>query len=104
MADHPVVAERGVLTAPAEAWGLAVGRSEAIRELAAQPVVSLGAADAAAARLAVSRRQVNVLVGRWRAGDVRRADHPAPATGADSHAGTGYGCNSCRASGHSPGQ
>lgn len=69
MADDPVVAERGVLTAPAEAWNLAVRRAEAIRELAAQRVVSLEAADAAAAQLGVSRRQVYVLVSRWRAGE-----------------------------------
>jgi putative transposase len=64
MADDPAVAERGVLTAPAEAWDLAVRRAEVIRELAAQRVVSLEAADAAAARLGVSRRQVYVLVSR----------------------------------------
>jgi putative transposase len=69
MADDPVVAERGVLTAPAEAWGLAVRRAEVIRELAAQRVVGLGAADAAASQLGVSRRQLYVLVGRWRAGE-----------------------------------
>jgi putative transposase len=69
MADDPVVAERGVLTAPAEAWGLAVRRAEVIRELAARRVVSLDAADAAAAQLGVSRRQVYMLVGRWRAGE-----------------------------------
>jgi putative transposase len=69
MADDPVAAERGVLTAPAEAWDLAVRRTEVIRELAAQRVVSLEAADAAAAQLGVSRRQVYVLVGRWRAGE-----------------------------------
>ena len=39
MADDPVVAERGVLTAPAEAWGLAVSRADMIRELAARPVL-----------------------------------------------------------------
>jgi hypothetical protein len=59
---------RGVLTAPAEAWDLAVRRAGVIRELAAQRVVSLEDADAAA-RLGVSRRQVYVLVGRWRAGE-----------------------------------
>ena len=41
-------------------------RASVVRELAAQRVVSLGDADAAAARLGVSRRQVYVLVGRWR--------------------------------------
>jgi putative transposase len=64
MVDDPVVAERGVLTAPAEAWNPAVRRAEVIRDLAAQRVVSLEAADAAAAQLGVSRRQVYVLVGR----------------------------------------
>jgi len=74
MADDLVVAERGVLTAPAEAWGLAVRRAEVIRELAGQRVVGLEAADAAAARLGVSRRQVYVLVGRWRAGEGLASD------------------------------
>jgi putative transposase len=69
MADDPAMAERGVLTAPAEGWDLAVRRADVIRELAAQRVVGLGAADAAAVRLGVSRRQVYVLVGRWRAGE-----------------------------------
>jgi putative transposase len=69
MGDDPVVAERGVLTAPAEAWDLAVRRADVIRELAAQRVVGLEAADAAAARMGVSRRQVYMLVGRWRAGE-----------------------------------
>jgi putative transposase len=69
MADDPAVEERGVLTAPAEAWGLAVRRADVIRELAAQRVVGLEAADAVASRLGVSRRQVYVLVGRWRAGE-----------------------------------
>jgi len=57
-----------VLTASAEAWSLAVRRADVIRELAAQRVVSLEDADAAASRLGVSRRQVYVLVSRWRAG------------------------------------
>jgi len=48
---------------------LAVRRAGVIRELAAQRVVGLEAADAAAARLGVSRRQVYMLVGRWRAGE-----------------------------------
>ncbi len=69
MPDDPVVAERGVLTASAEAWDLAVHRADVIRGLAAQRVVGLEAADAAAAQLGMSRRQVYVLVGRWRAGE-----------------------------------
>ncbi len=74
MADDTVVAERGVLTAPTEAWGLAVRRADVIRELAAQRVVGLDAADAAASQLGVSRRQVYVLVGRWRAGEGLASD------------------------------
>jgi putative transposase len=69
MADDAVVAERGVVTASAQAWDLAARRADVIRELAAQRVVSLEDADAAATRLGVSRRQVYVLVGRWRAGE-----------------------------------
>lgn len=69
MADDQAVAERGVLTAPAGTWDLAVRRADAIRELAAQPVMGVAAADAAAAELGVSRRQVYLLVSRWRSGE-----------------------------------
>ena len=69
MTDDPEVAERGVLTAASDAWDLAVRRAEVIRRLAGQRVVGLEAASAAAAELGVSRRQVYVLVGRWRAGE-----------------------------------
>ena len=69
MTDEPVVAERGVLTAPDEAWDLAVRRAEVIGPLARVDVASRGAVAAAAARLGVSRRQVYVLLGRWRAGE-----------------------------------
>jgi putative transposase len=69
MAGDLAVAERGVLTAPAEAWDLAARQAEVIRRLAARRVVGMDAADAAAAVLGVSRRQVYVLVERWRAGE-----------------------------------
>jgi putative transposase len=77
MVDDLAVVERGVLTAPSAAWDLAVLRAEVIRPLAEQGAVGLEAADAAAARLGVSRRQVYVLVSRWRraAGAVQR---PSP--------------------------
>lgn len=68
MIDGPVV-ERGVLTAPAEAWNAATQRAEVIKQLAGQTTVGLEAADAAAAELGVSRRQVYALVTRWRAGE-----------------------------------
>jgi putative transposase len=68
MADDPAVVERGVLTAAAERWDLAVRRAEVIGQLARQSMVGLAAAEAAAAELGVSRRRVYVLIGRWRAG------------------------------------
>ena len=67
MADGPVV-ERGVLTAPAQVWDAAVRQAEVIGRLAEKGTVGLEAADKASAELGVSRRQVYVLVGRWRAG------------------------------------
>lgn len=74
MADEPVVVERGLLTAGGEAWELAVRRAAVIGPLAEQETVGLAAADAAAAELGVSRRQVYELVGRWRAGEGLASD------------------------------
>lgn len=74
MADDPAVVERGVLTAVAGAWDLAVRRAEVIGQLAEQRTVGLEAADAVAAELGVSRRQVYVLVKRWRAGEGLASD------------------------------
>jgi putative transposase len=68
MAEGPV-AERGVLTAPTEIWGVAVRQAEVIGPLAAKDAVGLADADEAAAKLRISRRQVYVLLGRWRAGE-----------------------------------
>ncbi|MFC9499844.1 hypothetical protein [Streptomyces sp. NPDC056982] len=56
MAEEPV-AERGVLTAPTQ------------MPLAAKDAVGLAEADETAERLRFSRRQVYVLLGRWRAGE-----------------------------------
>ncbi|MGW3319386.1 helix-turn-helix domain-containing protein [Streptomyces fungicidicus] len=68
MVDGPV-AERGVLTAPHGLWDAAVRQAEVIRPLAEKDTVGLADADEAAAMLQISRRQVYVLVGRWRAGE-----------------------------------
>jgi len=68
------VVERGVLTAPAQAWDLAVRRAEVIGRLAERGTVGLQAADVAAAELGVSRRQVYALVRRWRAGEGLASD------------------------------
>ena len=62
------VRECGLLAASDELWGLAVRRAEVIGPLARTDTIGLGAVDAAAAELGISRRQVYVLVGRWRAG------------------------------------
>ena len=51
MADDPVVAERGVLTAPSEAWDLAVRWGDMVRGLARQRVECVQ-------RSAVSRRLI----------------------------------------------
>jgi putative transposase len=66
--------ERGVLTASAEAWDLAVRRAGVIGRLAEQDMVGAEAADAASAELGVSRRQVYALVRRWRAGEGLASD------------------------------
>lgn len=68
MAEEPV-AERGVLTAPTQMWETAVRQAEVIGPLAVKDTVGLAEADEAAERLGVSRRQVYVLLGRWRAGE-----------------------------------
>lgn len=60
--------ERGVLTVPAGVWDAAVRQAEVIGPLAEKARVGLADADEAAAMLGISRRQVYVLVGRWRAG------------------------------------
>jgi len=49
-------------------WQRARLRTEVIGRLAAREVVKSSAADAAAAELGISRRQVYVLIGRFRAG------------------------------------
>ena len=70
MDDEPVmVAERGLLAVPGEVWSLAVRRAEVIGPLARPDVVGWEAADAAAAELGVSRRQVYLLLRRWRDGE-----------------------------------
>ncbi|SFO50894.1 putative transposase [Pseudonocardia ammonioxydans] len=61
-------AERGLLTASEADWSLARERAAVIGKLTASEVLGHEAADEAAARLGVSRRQVYTLVARWRAG------------------------------------
>ncbi len=70
MAAEPgVIHERGLLAVSDEAWTRAVRRAVVIGRLAESTVVGHEAADSAAAELGVSRRQVYLLLGRWRAGE-----------------------------------
>jgi putative transposase len=68
MGERGGVVERGVLTASAEVWQVAVRRAEVIGRLAAGDAVGHVAVDAAAAELGLSRRRVYELLRRWRAG------------------------------------
>ncbi|MDI6101544.1 helix-turn-helix domain-containing protein [Actinoplanes sp. NEAU-A12] len=74
MVDEPALLERGVLTAPMEAWNLAVRRAEVIGRLAAGRTVGHAAADSAAAELGVPRRQVYAMLARWRTGSGLASD------------------------------
>jgi putative transposase len=64
-----VVSERGVLTASDELWEVTVRQAAVVSRLAALDALSVTAVDEAADELGVSRRQVYVLLGRWRAGE-----------------------------------
>src|SRR6266851_1755734 len=74
MADDSAVVERGVLTSDVARWELAVQRAGVIGRLAQRDRVSVAAADEAAAKLGVSRRQVYELVKRWRVGEGLTSD------------------------------
>ncbi|HWS37889.1 MAG TPA: helix-turn-helix domain-containing protein [Actinoplanes sp.] len=69
MDEAHVVPERGVLTASSVAWDLAVRRAEVIGRLAGLDEVGHRCADEAAAEFGLSRRQVYVLLRRWRQGE-----------------------------------
>ena len=61
--------ERGVLAATAEVWDRTAQRASVIGQLASLDRAGLDRVDAAAALLALSRRQVYLLMQRWRAGE-----------------------------------
>ena len=67
--ESAVVADRGVLRVPDDVWACAVRQAEVIGRLTQGAVVGHEAADAAAAELGISRRQVYLLLARWRAGE-----------------------------------
>lgn len=62
------ILERGLLTVSPEVWALAVRRAGVVGPLAAAGTAGGEAVEAAAAELGVSRRQVYVLLRRWRDG------------------------------------
>ncbi|MFC5328058.1 Mu transposase C-terminal domain-containing protein [Brachybacterium fresconis] len=66
--DDDVVLERGLLTVSDEVWALAVRRAGVIGPLAEAGTVGVEAVETAAERLGISRRQVYVLLRRWREG------------------------------------
>src|SRR5271170_6266953 len=61
--------ERGLITLSESAWAKAKKRADVIAPLATLPAVSRQAAEAAAAEIGVSVRQVYKLVKRYRLGD-----------------------------------
>ena len=64
-----VLAERGVLAVSDELWNVAVRRATVIGPLADAGAVGHAVADTAAVELGVSRRQVYLMLRRWRAGE-----------------------------------
>ncbi|SEB29900.1 Mu transposase C-terminal domain-containing protein [Rhodococcus koreensis] len=68
MTAGPAVPETGVLTATDPEWDCACARFAVIAPLAALEVIGHAAADEAAAKLGLSRRQVYALVHRLRTG------------------------------------
>lgn len=66
--DEDRVPERGLLTVPDEVWAVAVRRAEVIGPLARAGTAGEGAVETAAEQLGISRRQVYVLLRRWREG------------------------------------
>ncbi len=66
--DEDRVPELGLLTVPEEVWALAVRRAEVIGPLAEAGTAGAEAMEAAAEQLGISRRQVYVLLRRWREG------------------------------------
>ena len=66
--ETPFITERGLLTLSGEAWEQARLRAQVIAPLAASATVGHQAADAAAERLGLSRRQVYTLVQQYRQG------------------------------------
>ena len=67
--ESPAISEHGLLTLSSEAWEQVRQKSQVIAPLAALNSISHQEADTAALQLGVSRRQIYVLVRRYRQGD-----------------------------------
>ena len=67
-ADPVRIAARGQLTMSDAAWEQAKSRTAVIGSLAARGAIGIAAADRAAVELGISRRQVYVLLGKYRQG------------------------------------
>jgi len=67
--ESPVISEHGLLTLSNEEWEQAQQKSQIIAPLAALHSISHHAADTAARQLGLSRRQIYVLVKRYRQGE-----------------------------------
>ncbi|WP_104173274.1 helix-turn-helix domain-containing protein [Arthrobacter sp. Y81] len=69
--EEPPIVERGLLAMSDAEWDEAVRQAAVIAPLAALDVVGQGAVNDAAALFDVSRRQVYVLIDRFRRGTAR---------------------------------
>lgn len=67
--ESPAISEHGLLTLSNEAWEQVQQKSQIIAPLAALHSISHHAADTAARQLDLSRRQIYVLVKRYRQGE-----------------------------------
>lgn len=67
-ADHVRLAARGQLSMSDAAWEQAQIRAKVISALASRETIGVVAADEASAELGISRRQVYILLGRYRQG------------------------------------
>lgn len=67
--EEPPILEQGVLSMPDEAWERLRRQAEVIGPLVARTAVTHDAADAAGEPLGLSRRQLYVLIDRYRQGN-----------------------------------
>ncbi len=86
--DIAPIKGRGLLSLPDDVWDVARRRTEVIAPLAGLETIGHLAADEAARRLGISRRQVYLLIKHYREGD-RLVTDVAPDTPMEGQARTG---------------